>query len=50
MWTGADRSSYGQVGNWLPSDLTDPEWGRLALLIPPGKPGGRPPRPTCGLQ
>ena len=42
MWTDADRSRYRQGGNRLPSDLTDPEWGRLAPLIPPGKPGGRP--------
>ena len=25
-----------------PSDLTDAEWERLAPLIPPAKPGGRP--------
>jgi transposase len=25
-----------------PSDLTDQEWARLAPLLPPGKPGGRP--------
>ena len=25
-----------------PSDLTDAEWQRLAPLIPPAKPGGRP--------
>jgi transposase len=42
MWTDADRNTYRQVGNRLPSDLTDPEWDRLAPLIPPAKPGGRP--------
>ncbi len=26
-----------------PSDLTDAQWGRLASLVPPPKPGGRPP-------
>ena len=25
-----------------PSDLTDSEWARIAALIPPAKPGGRP--------
>ena len=25
-----------------PSDLTDAEWERIAPLIPPAKPGGRP--------
>jgi putative transposase len=42
MWTEADRSAYRQVGNRLPSDLSDLEWDRLAPLIPPAKPGGRP--------
>jgi len=42
MWTEADRRAYRQAGNRLPSDLTDPEWERLAPLIPPAKSGGRP--------
>ena len=42
MWTEADRSTYRQAGDRLPSDLTDPEWERLAQLIPPAKPGVRP--------
>lgn len=42
MWTEADRSVYRQAGDRLPSDLTDPEWERLAPLIPAAKPGGRP--------
>jgi transposase len=42
MWTETDRSTYRQAGSGLPSDLTDPEWERLAQLIPPAKPGGRP--------
>ncbi len=36
------RRKYRQAGDCLPSDLTDPEWERLAQLIPPAKPGGRP--------
>ena len=42
MWRETDRSTYRQAGDRLPSDLTDPEWERLAQLIPPAKPGGRP--------
>ena len=42
MWTEADRSTYRQAGDRLPSDLTDGEWERLAQLIPQAKPGGRP--------
>ena len=42
MWTNADRSGYRQAGDCLPSDLSDAEWDRLAPLIPPAKPGGRP--------
>ena len=42
MWTETDRSRYRQAGDCLPSDLTDPEWERLAQWIPPAKPGGRP--------
>ena len=42
MWTEADRSTYRQAGDRLPSDLSDGEWERLAQLIPPAKPGGRP--------
>ena len=33
MWTDADRATYRQAGDRLPSDLTDPEWGRLGPLI-----------------
>ena len=42
MWTDADRSRYRQAGDCLPSDLSHAEWDRLAPLIPPAKPGGRP--------
>lgn len=42
MWRDADRNTYRQVGNRLPSDLSDLEWDRLAALIPPAKRGGRP--------
>ena len=42
MWTDADRSRYRQAGDCQPSDLSDAEWDRLAPLLPPAKPGGRP--------
>ena len=42
MWTDTNRSPYRQAGNRRPSDLSDPEWERLAPLIPTAKPGGRP--------
>jgi transposase len=42
MWTEANRRTYRQAGDRLPSDLTDQEWERLTPLIPPAKPGGRP--------
>ena len=42
MWRETDRRKYRQAGDCLPSDLTDPEWERLAQLIPPAEPGGRP--------
>ena len=42
MWTEADRKTYRQGGDRIPSDLTDTEWARLAPLIPEAKPGGRP--------
>jgi transposase len=42
VWTEADRRTYRQVGDRVPSDLTDLEWERLAPLIPAAKPGGRP--------
>lgn len=42
MWTRQHRETYKRVGGRYPSDLTDCEWARLAPLIPPAKPGGRP--------
>lgn len=42
MWTPQHRETYKRVGGRYPSDLTDAEWTRLAPLIPPAKPGGRP--------
>lgn len=42
MWTADDRKTYRREGGRFPSDLTDVEWERLAPLIPPAKPGGRP--------
>ena len=42
MWSEADRRTYRQAGDRVPSDLTEAEWARLAPLIPEAKPGGRP--------
>ena len=42
MWTEEHRATYRRVGEGFPSDLSDAEWGRLGVLIPPAKPGGRP--------
>jgi transposase len=42
MWTDEHREIYRREGTGFPSDLTDGEWLRLAPLIPPAKPGGRP--------
>src|SRR3954449_8852274 len=42
MWSDEHRETYRREGGRFPSDLTDAEWGRLARLIPPAKPGGRP--------
>lgn len=42
MWAHQHRETYKRVGGRYPSDLTDEEWARLAPLIPPAKPGGRP--------
>jgi transposase len=42
MWTNAQRVVHRQEGTGFPSDLTDAEWERLAAIIPPALPGGRP--------
>jgi putative transposase len=42
MWTQAHRERYRQVGDQVPSDLTNAEWARLEGLIPAARPGGRP--------
>lgn len=42
MWTQEQRARHSQSGHGFPSDLTDAEWDRLAPLIPPAAPGGRP--------
>ncbi len=42
MWTKQHRETHKRLGRRYPSDLTDNEWTRLAPLIPPAKPGGRP--------
>lgn len=41
MWTQENRPLYDRDHLRYPSDLTDDEWGIIAPLIPPGKPGGR---------
>src|SRR3977135_1094500 len=40
MWTIENRRRYERSGLRYPSDLTDPEWGLVAPLIPPAKQGG----------
>jgi putative transposase len=42
MWTDEQRRIYRREGDGYPSDLRDVEWARLAPLIPPAVPGGRP--------
>jgi putative transposase len=42
MWTDEHRATYRQSGGGYPSDLSDDQWARLARLIPPATPGGRP--------
>jgi len=37
MWTQAHRERYRQVGEQVPSDLTDREWARLGALDPSGE-------------
>jgi transposase len=40
MWTNENRTRYDRSGLRYPSDMTDPEWGLVAPLIPPAKRGG----------
>jgi len=40
MWTKETRKRYDRSGLRYESDLTDAEWGEIAGLIPPAKPGG----------
>jgi transposase len=40
MWTKENRQRYDRGGLRYESDLTDAEWGEIAALIPPAKPGG----------
>src|ERR1700739_1806424 len=42
MWTEEHHRIYRREGDGYPSDLRDVEWARLAPLIPPALPGGRP--------
>src|SRR6204780_4982789 len=40
MWTQKNRPRYDRDHLRYPSDLTDEEWGVVAPLIPPPRPGG----------
>ena len=42
MWTKITRPEYERTGRRYASDATDEEWSRIAPLLPPAKPGGRP--------
>ena len=42
MWTDEHRATYKRDARSYPSNLSDEEWARLAPLIPPASPGGRP--------
>src|SRR6516164_5068347 len=42
LWTEEHRRIYRREGKGYPSDLRDAEWARLAPMIPPARPGGRP--------
>jgi transposase len=42
MWTEEQLRIYRREGDGYPSDLRDVEWARLAPLIPPPVPSGRP--------
>jgi putative transposase len=43
MWAQEHRATYRRSGGGgFPSDLNDEQWARLARLIPPATPGGRP--------
>lgn len=42
MWTEDHRTTHRQSGVGFPSNLSDAQWARLEVLIPPAKPGGRP--------
>ena len=40
MWRKENRARYDRSGLRYPSDLTDEEWGLIALYIPPARRGG----------
>jgi transposase len=41
MWKQENRQRYNRDQLRNPSDLTDPEWSLVEVLIPPAKRGGR---------
>ena len=41
-WNDTAREEHSRDCARYPSDLTDREWGLIAPLLPPAKPGGRP--------
>jgi transposase len=41
MWKKENRARYNRDHLRYPSDTTDEEWAEMALLIPPGRRGGR---------
>ena len=48
MWTDEHRATHRRDGSGFPGNLTDAEWRRLAVLMPPAKPGGRPRQTDMG--
>ncbi len=47
-WTDITREQHRRAGLRYPSDLTHAEWGLIAPLFPPARPGGWP--RTTGLR
>ena len=43
-WDARSRHQHRRESIRYPSDMTDLEWGVIAPLLPPPKPGGRPRR------
>lgn len=40
MWTKETRARYNRAQLRDPSEVTEEEWGQLAVLIPPARRGG----------